>query len=131
MSSTPRPVVLQAFCPPPFREPTRRSLIVCVRCEHWTHTSTELTCGEGRTNCWYAMVPLRGVCLLLSRPSVSGLWMPFALPTNPLISPRLWVSRLTPLEVWRPPRPSWQVSLCRTSATHTTRVAYRQLCECP
>ncbi len=54
-SSVSRPVILQAFCPPPFRE----SLIVCVQCEHWMHTSTELPCGERRTNCWYATVLLK------------------------------------------------------------------------
>ncbi len=30
--------------------PTNRSLIVYVQCEHWTHTSTKLPCGESRTN---------------------------------------------------------------------------------
>ncbi len=50
-SSAPRPIVLQAFCPPPFREPDQQNLSVCVQCEHWTHMSTELPCGEGRTNC--------------------------------------------------------------------------------
>ncbi len=35
---------------------TRRGLIVCVQCEHM---STELPCGEGRTICWYATVPLK------------------------------------------------------------------------
>ncbi len=34
-SSTPRPVVLQAFCPPPFMEPDQQRLIVCVQCEHF------------------------------------------------------------------------------------------------
>ncbi len=59
-SVTPQPVVLQAFSPPPFREPDqRKGLTVCVQCKHWTHTSTELPCGEGWTNCWFAMVPLR------------------------------------------------------------------------
>ncbi len=58
-SVTPQPVVLQAFSPPPFRSLTSKSLIVCVQCEHWMHTSTELPCGEGRTNCWFALVPLK------------------------------------------------------------------------
>ncbi|KAL0157330.1 hypothetical protein M9458_048576, partial [Cirrhinus mrigala] len=58
-SSAPRPVVLQAFCPPPFREPDQQKL----NCEHWTHTSTELPCGEGQTSCLFAMVPLRRVFL--------------------------------------------------------------------
>ncbi len=65
---------------------TSRSLTVCVRCEHWTHAFTELPCGEELTNCWYAMVPLREVCLLLSWPSIGGcylhclwvLWSPLA-----------------------------------------------------
>ncbi len=71
-SSTPWPIVLQAFCPPPSGSPTIRGLIVCVQCEHWTRTSTELPCGEGWTNCWYAMIPLRGVFLLPSGPSAGG-----------------------------------------------------------
>ena len=70
-SSAPRPVMLQAFCPPPF--PTIGSSIVRVQCEHWTRTSTELPCGERRTSCLFALVPLRGVFLLLSRPSAGGL----------------------------------------------------------
>ncbi len=49
-SSVPRLVVLQAFCPPPFREPDQEKQL-CVQYEHWTHTSTELPCGERRTNC--------------------------------------------------------------------------------
>ncbi len=44
-SVVPRPVILQAFCPPPLGMLTRKSLIVCVQCEHWTHTSTGLPCG--------------------------------------------------------------------------------------
>ncbi len=48
---------------------TSRGLIVCV---HWTHTSTELPCGEGRTNCLFAMVPLSEVILLPSRLSAGG-----------------------------------------------------------
>ncbi len=43
----------------PSGSPTRRGLIVCVQCEHWMRTSTDLPCGEGRTNCWYATVPQR------------------------------------------------------------------------
>ncbi|KAI2660031.1 ORF V: Enzymatic polyprotein [Labeo rohita] len=35
----------------PFGIRTSRSLIVCVQFEHWTHTSTELPCGENLTNC--------------------------------------------------------------------------------
>ncbi len=54
------------------RSPTRKSLIVCVQCEHWTHTSTELPCGERQTNCWYATVLLKRVFQLLSRPLVGG-----------------------------------------------------------
>ncbi len=51
-SSAPQPTVLQAFCPPPFRQPDQQEKnYVCVKCEHWTHTSTELPCGERRTNC--------------------------------------------------------------------------------
>ncbi len=38
----------------------------------WTHTSTELPCGENRTNCWYATVLLKRVFQLLSRPLVGG-----------------------------------------------------------
>ncbi len=38
----------------PSESPTRRGFIVCVQCEHWMRTSTELPCGERRTNCWYA-----------------------------------------------------------------------------
>ncbi len=85
----PQPVVWQAFSPLPSGSQTSKSLIVCVQCEHWMHTSTELPCREGRTNCcWYAMVPLRKVLLLPNRPKVGGLWMPLTLPMSPLISPR-------------------------------------------
>ncbi len=38
-----------------------------LECEHWMRTSTELLCGEGRTNCWYATIPLRRVFLLPKR----------------------------------------------------------------
>ncbi len=58
------------------------SLIVCVQCKHWAHRSTELPCGERRTNCLCAMVPIRGVCLLRTDPQsvdsrchLSGLWV--------------------------------------------------------
>ncbi len=51
---------------------TRRGLIVCIQCDHWMRTSTELPSGEGRTNCWYAMVPLRRVFPLPSGPLVGG-----------------------------------------------------------
>jgi len=54
----------------PSGSPTSRSLIVCVQCEHWMHTSTELPFGEGRTNYLFATVPLREVFLLQNRPSV-------------------------------------------------------------
>ncbi len=44
-----------SYCRPsvlhPFGSLTSKGLTVCVQCEHWTHTSTELSCGEGRTNC--------------------------------------------------------------------------------
>ncbi len=60
----------------PSGSPTRKSLIVCVQCEHWTHTSTELPCGERRTDCWYATVLLKRVFQLLSRPLAGGYWMP-------------------------------------------------------
>ncbi len=44
-----------SYCRPsvllPSGSPTSKSLIVCVQCEHWAHTSTEQPCGEGRTNC--------------------------------------------------------------------------------
>ncbi len=55
-------------------------------------------------------------CLLLSRPSVGGLWMLSTLPMSPLSSPRQWESELIRYEVWRPPRPFSQVSQYRTSA---------------
>ncbi len=41
-----RPLVLL-----PSGSQTSRSLTVCVQCEHWIHTSTELPCGERGTNC--------------------------------------------------------------------------------
>ncbi len=69
-SSVPRPVVLRLFCPPPFREPDQKRLN-CM-CPVRAHTSTELPCGEGRTNCWYAMVPLKRVFQLPSRHLVGG-----------------------------------------------------------
>ncbi len=34
----------------PFGMLTRKSLIVCIQCEHWTHTFTELPCGGNWTN---------------------------------------------------------------------------------
>ncbi len=50
------PLYSRPFVLLPSGSPTRKSLTVCVQCEHWTHTSTELPCGENRTNCWYATV---------------------------------------------------------------------------
>ncbi len=38
---------------------SRGQVIVCVQCEHWMHTSTELPCGEGWTDCSFSMAPLR------------------------------------------------------------------------
>ncbi len=110
-----------SYCRPsvllPSGSQTSKSLIVCVQWEHWIRMSTELPCGEGRTNCWFAMVPLREVFLLPYRPSVGGLWMPLTLSMSPLISPRRWESRLTLQGVWWPLRPFSQVSQYRTSAT--------------
>lgn len=116
-TTAPRPVVLQAFHPPPFRDSDQVKLTVCVLCEHLTHTSTELPSGEGRTNCLCALVRPGEVSLLLSILSAGGLSRQSRPVTSPLASPRLWGSRHTPLEVWQPPRPSLQVSLFRTSAT--------------
>ncbi len=53
-SSVPWPVVLQAFCPPPFREPDQEKL-------NSMHMSTELPCGERRTN-FLAGVPIQDIC---------------------------------------------------------------------
>ncbi len=61
--------VMRLFVLLPSGSPTRKSLIVCVQCEH---TSTELPCGERWTNCWYATVLLKRVFQLLSRPLVGG-----------------------------------------------------------
>ncbi len=96
---------------------TSKGLTVCVQCERRMHMSTELPCGEGRTSCWFAMVSLSEVFLLPSRPSVGGSLMPSTWHTSPLTSPRRWESGLIPPGVWRPPRPSSQVSQFRTSAT--------------
>ncbi len=72
-SSVPRPVVLQAFCPPPFREPDQKRLnCMCPVKALDAYTSTELPCGEGRTNYWYATLPLKRVFPLPSRPLVGG-----------------------------------------------------------
>ncbi len=87
-----------------------------VSCSHWTHTSTELPCGERGTNCQSASVPPREFCRLQSRPSADGLWMPLPFILSPLSSPRWWESELIQLGVWRPPRPFLQVSQYRTSA---------------
>ncbi|KAI2657538.1 Transposon Ty3-G Gag-Pol polyprotein [Labeo rohita] len=71
-TSTPRPVVLQAFCPPPFGMLTSRSLIVCVQCERWMHTSTGLPGGErvrahstrsmAASKAFLAGVPMQDIC---------------------------------------------------------------------
>ncbi len=64
-SVVPQPVILQAFCPTPFRDSDQEKLN-CV------HTSTELPCGESQTNCLCATVLIRRVFLLTSRPSAGG-----------------------------------------------------------
>ncbi len=50
----------------------------------------ELPCGEMRTNCFCARVPLRGICLLRNRPSVVEYSKPSLWLMSPLVSPRLW-----------------------------------------
>ncbi len=114
-SSTLQPVVLQAFCPPPFREPDQQKLnCMCPVRELDTYVHrTALWRREDQLLVCYGP-PKRG--LAATKQTLSR-WMPFALPTSALISPRLWGSRLTRPEVWRPQRPFWQMSLCRTSAT--------------
>ncbi len=39
------PLYSRPFVLLPSGSPTRKSLTVCVQCEHWTHTSTELPSG--------------------------------------------------------------------------------------
>ncbi len=87
-------VVLEALCRPPFEPieelsecllPLKTVLLLapsflkrvgicrpffCGFCG--LYTSTELPCGEGRTNCSYATVPPKRVLPLPSRPSVGG-----------------------------------------------------------
>ncbi len=60
----------------PFREPTSRSLTVCVQCQHWACTSTELPCGEGRTNCLCTMVLEESSCYEADPQSVDS-WCHF------------------------------------------------------
>ncbi len=81
----------------PFGMLTRKSLIVFVQCEHWTHTSTELPCGGNRTNSLCATVLIRRVFLLKSRPSVDGQLMLLPLLMIHLISLHLsWGPVQTP-----------------------------------
>ncbi|KAL0182122.1 hypothetical protein M9458_021497, partial [Cirrhinus mrigala] len=55
----PKPVVLQAFCPPPFQEPDQQKL--------------NCMCPVRALDiCLSAMVPLRRVFLHLNRPSAAG-----------------------------------------------------------
>ncbi len=71
-SSVPRPFILQAFCPPPFREPNQEKLnCMCpVRAlDAYVHRTA---LWRNRTNCWYATVLLKRVFQLLSRPLVGG-----------------------------------------------------------
>ncbi len=112
---TPQPVVLQAFSPPPFREPDQQRLnCMCpVRTlDAYVHRAALWRRADQLLICYSP--PKRG--LPASKQTLSR-WMPLALPTSPLTSPRRWESRLIPLGVWRPPRPSSQVSKYRTSAT--------------
>ncbi len=66
------PVVLQAFCPPPFQDADQEKLN-CV------HTSTKLPCGGNRANFLCATVLIRRVFILTSRPSV--VWIVDAITT--------------------------------------------------
>ncbi len=62
-SVIPKPVILQAFCPPPFQDADQEKLnCVCP----------VLSCGGNRTNYLCAMVLIRRVFLLTNRPSVDG-----------------------------------------------------------
>ncbi|KAI2666499.1 ORF V: Enzymatic polyprotein [Labeo rohita] len=110
LSSAPWPIVLQAFCPPPFRDPDQQKLnCMCP------DTSTELPCGEKLTICLSVMAPLRGVSLLPSIPLAAGLWMlSLRLMSSPTF-PLLWGLRPILPEASPPPKLSCLVSLCRTS----------------
>ncbi|KAL0151930.1 hypothetical protein M9458_052765, partial [Cirrhinus mrigala] len=114
-SLAPRPVVLQAFCPLPFGIRTSRSLSVCVQFEHWTHTSTELPCGENLTNCLSVMAPLRGASLLPSIPLATGLRMLSLKLMSSRTFPLLWGLRPILPEASLPLKLSCLVFLCRTS----------------
>ncbi|KAI2646978.1 hypothetical protein H4Q32_031273 [Labeo rohita] len=117
-SVPPRPVVLQAFCPPPFRDSDQQSLTVCVQFEHWTHTFTDLPCGEIQNNCSSVCFgPLKGASLLLSKPLAAGSWMPSLYLMSLRAFPLHWGLRPTLLEAFLPLKPLFLVSLCRTSAT--------------
>ncbi len=88
--------------------------------EHWTCKSTELSCGESRTNCLCATVLITRVFirvfLLTSRLSR---WIVDAITTkyvsSDLPSPR--GSGLFLLEVWGPPRPFHLVYQCTLFVT--------------
>ncbi len=116
-TTAPRPVVLQAFHPPPFRDSDQAKLnCMCpVRAlDTYVHRATQWRRSDQLLVC--VGPPRRGLPLL-SILSAGGLLRQSRLVTSPLASPRLWGSRHTPLEVWQPPRPSLQVSLFWTSAT--------------
>ncbi len=86
---------------------------VCSRvpsCSLWTHKSTELPCGGSLNQLFVCYGPskrgLPATKLTLSRWIVDAISL--AYESSGLLSSL--GSRLTPPEVWRPPRPSCQVS---------------------
>ncbi len=116
-TTAPRPVVLQAFHPPPFRDSDQVKLnCMCpVRAlDTYVHRATQWRRSDQLLVC--VGPPRRG--LPASKHTI-GRWIVETITACYESSglPRLWGSRHTPLEVWRPPRPFLQVSLFRTSAT--------------
>ncbi len=116
-TTAPRPVVLQAFHPPPFRDSDQAKLnCMCpVRAlDTYVHRATQWRRSDQLLVC--VGPPRRGLPATkhtISRwivETITACYESSGLP-SPL------GSRHTPLEVWQPPRPSLQVSLFWTSAT--------------
>ncbi len=116
-SSAPQPIVLQAFCPPPFRKPEQQkhNCMCPVRAlDAYVHRAALWRKGDQLLVCYGP--PKRGLPATkqtLSRWIVDAINISFE--SSQLPSPM--ESELIQLGVWQPPRPFSQVSQYRTSAT--------------
>ncbi|KAI2646337.1 hypothetical protein H4Q32_026326 [Labeo rohita] len=116
-SLPPRPVVLQAFCSPPFRDSDQQKLnCMCPAraLDTYVHRSALWRKSEQLFVCYG---PLRRASLLLSKLLAAGSWMPSLSLMSLRAFPLPWGLRPILLEAFLPLRPFSLMSLCRTFAT--------------